>query len=396
MTTRLSSDTIWNPVFTFVFISNTFKYLGIHMVNTLISKYADALGASATIVGGVSSIFAASALAFKVFSGPAIDSFNRKIVLIAASSVVLLSYIGYSLSVNVQMLFAFRFLQGCGQAFTATCGLALAADSLPGDKLGAGLGTFILAQSVCQAIGPSASLYLAGLFGYSIAFAITTLCMVFSIVSAIFIKPPERERSVFKITLKGFAAREAILPSVLIFFLQMTFCTINAFLVIYAESRGVMNIGSFYTVYAITMIFIPRLVGRLVTRWGTIKAALPAMACFAIAFLLISLSKTLPFFLLSATVSACGYGAAQPAIQALSMKSVPPSRRGAASSTSYIGLDLGNLIGPVAAGAIVVRLGYAAMWRIMIVPVGFAVVTALLFQKRLSRIEEGQHYLTSA
>jgi len=108
------------------------------------------------------------------------------------------------------------------------------------------------------------------------------------------------------------------------------------------------------------------------------------MCVFAIALLIISFSRTLPMFLLAAFVSAFGYGACYPVIQALCMKIVPKERRGAGSSSNYIGMDLGILIGPVLAGRIAEKLGYVTMWRIIIIPVIIAIALSLLFSRVIS------------
>lgn len=379
---------IWNPVYTRVFCTNALLFLGMQMVNTLVAKYADYLGATATIVGTVSSLFALTALLFKVVSGPAIDSFSRKNILVAAIAVITVSFFGFSISGNIRMLFAFRLLQGCGQAFTATCCLALAADSLPAEKFGTGIGTFTLAQAACQAIGPTVGLTLARYIGYKPTFAVAACCTMCGIITALTIKAAPREAKAFKISLKNIAAKEAALPAVLLFFLQMTFGNINSFLVIFANDRGVLNIGLFFTVYAITMLFAPVTIGRLADRLGITKAILPAMCLFAASFIIISVSRSLPMFLLAAVAAAFGYGAAQPAVQTLCMKCVPEARRGAASSTSYIGQDLGNLAGPIIAGMIAERAGYVMMWRAMVIPIAISVVLVILFKKKIRSVEE--------
>jgi MFS family permease len=358
------------------------------MVNTLIAKYSDYLGATATIVGVVSSLFALTALVLKIFSGPAIDAFNRKIVLIVAILIIAVSFFGFSVSANVSMLFFFRLLQGCGQAFTATCCLALAADSLPADKFGAGIGTFTLAQAACQAIGPGIGLALSQEIGYHFAFAVAGGCTLCAVFVAMLIKTPHRQSHPFKLSLQNIAAKEAVLPASLLFFLQLSFCNINAFLVIFASDRGVENIGLFFTVYAVTMLFAPVTIGKIADRFGAVKAVFPSTCLFALSFLIISFSCSLPMFLLAAVASAFGYGAAQPAVQTLCMKSVPESRRGAASGTSYIGQDLGNLLGPIIAGTVAEHLGYMVMWQTMIIPVLLTIALLLLFRIRIADIEK--------
>jgi len=70
------------------------------------------------------------------------------------------------------------------------------------------------------------------------------------------------------------------------------------------------------------------------------------------------------------------------------MKCVSPERRGASSSTNYIGTDLGSLLGPVLAGAVADKLGYIAMWRIMTVPIFAGLIIVIACRSKISRVEK--------
>jgi MFS family permease len=378
---------IWNIGFASVFIANACMYLSQQMMNSLVAKYADYLGARATMVGLVTSLFAVTALIFKLISGPAIDCFNRRHILMGAMAVMSAAFFGYSISFNVPSLMFFRLLQGTGQAFTATCCLAIVADTLPPDKIGAGIGVFSMAQAASQAIGPTIALTLAGVFGYNATFAVGGFLMLAAAIIASQIRAPYLKTKKFKISLENVVAKEAIIPAIIIFFLSMTACIINSFLIIFADRQGVQHIGYYFTVYAGTLLLTRPMVGKLTDRFGLVKVLLPAMFCFAVAFVFISFSNTLVMFLIAAFISAFGYGACQPAVQTLTMKCVPGSRRGAGSSTNYIGTDLGNLAGPVIAGSFVELFGYASMWRMMLFPVFIALAMVIIFRVRINRIE---------
>ena len=353
------------------------------MMNSLIAKYAAHLGASATVVGIVVSMFAVTALVFKVFSGPAIDTFNRRYILVIATLVMGTAFLGYSFSAKIPVLIVFRLLHGSSMAFTATCCLALAADALPPKKIASGIGIFSTAQAASMAIGPTCALSLAGYFGYKITFTIGSCMMIFAAFMAFQINISFIKTKKFKISVENIIAKESLLPAAMMFFLSMTSCVINSFLILFADVQHVSNIGYYFTVYAGTLLITRPLAGSLTDRLGLVRILIPAMAFFAGAFVLISCAASLPVFLFAAFVSAFGFGACQPAIQTFSMKSVPAERRGAASSTNYIGLDLGNLAGPVLAGSLVDRFGYPLMWRIMIFPVGFALGLVLLNRSRI-------------
>lgn len=383
---------IWNPTFISVFIANMLMFLGQQMMNTLVSKYANYLGAPPAMVGFIASSFAYTALLFKVVAGPAIDTFNKKHVLTIALLVMTTAFAGYSMSTNTSLLLASRLLQGAGQAFTATCCLALASDALPSDRLGQGIAYFSLAQAICQAIGPNLGLTLARTIGYNATFAIGSLIMLTAALAAARVKyNAPRQKKRFRISLNGLVAKEAIIPAILAFFFAMANYNINSFLAIFGEEQGCgEHIGYFFTVYAITLFVSRPLIGKLSDKYGFVKVLLPSMLCFAGAFVIISYSTNIWLFLVAAAVSAFGYGACHPAVQALCMKCVPKEKRGAGSTTNYIGQDLGNLVGPTVAGFVVERFGYASMWRIMTAPIFIAMLVVILARNQISHAGEVQ------
>lgn len=138
---------------------------------------------------------------------------------------------------------------------------------------------------------------------------------------------------------------------------------------------------------AAMMLFSRPMIGRLSDRFGMLKTFIPALFCYAASFVVISIAHTLPVFLLAAVISAFGYGTCAPAGQTLCMKCVSPDRRGTASSTSYIGEDIGNILGPILSGTLVTSFGYHSMWLMMIIPVGIVAALTIIFSRKISEIE---------
>ena len=374
---------IWNATFTSLFIANMLMYLGHQMCNTLVAKYADHLGATALIVGLVSSSYAITALIFKLVSAPAIDSLNRKYILFFSMCTMGFALAGYSISTNITALMSSRLLQGVGQAFTATCCLAMASDALPQEKLAQGIGFFSLAQATCQALGPTIGLELVDLVGYHKTFAIGAGTIFVGALCVLKINFNYTKRVKFHLSIDSIIAKEAVIPAIVMFFLTMAFCNTNSFLVLYADELGVKNIGYFFTVYAIALFARP-LIGKLVDKYGNVFVLIPAMGLFAVSFYIISIARTLPMFLLAAIISAFGYGACLPTLQALSMRLVSKERRGAGSCTTYIGQDLANYVGPTIAGAIIGQFGYRHMWRLMTIPIFAGILFVIVFHKIFS------------
>lgn len=72
-------------------------------------------------------------------------------------------------------------------------------------------------------------------------------------------------------------------------------------------------------------------------------------------------------------------GVLQPAIQAKCLKSVEAERRGAASSTYYIGTDLGQGGAAVIAGQLIPVYGYSGMFLFYMIPLlGVGIIYALV------------------
>ena len=145
-------------MFLSVFFANMAFNLGQQMSNSLLSVYAAELGASKTQIGVLMSMFAMTALAFRFVAGPAMDSLNRKYLLIGSCTIMATAYVGFSVSEGIGALQGFRLLQGIGNAFGNVCCLAIASETLPKNKFNAGIGFYSCAQVIAQSIGPAVGL----------------------------------------------------------------------------------------------------------------------------------------------------------------------------------------------------------------------------------------------
>lgn len=190
----------------------------------------------------------------------------------------------------------------------------------------------------------------------------------------------------------NFIAKEVMVPTVMMFFLSGAQSCIQAFILIYGGLNGVEQIGLFFTAYALCLLISRPISGRVADRYGMDKMIIPGIVVYALAFAVISASRTLPMFLLAGAISAFGYGICQPLIQTLCLKMVPSERRGVASNTNFIGVDIGFFLMPIIAGWIVKfaqdAIGnnvtaYAIMFQIMMFPIGVALVIFLLNRKKL-------------
>ena len=389
--------TIWNPMFLSIFFANMALNLGQQTSNSLLSLYADSLGAPSDQIGQLMSMFAITALIFRFIAGPAMNAFNRKRLVGMAMSFMAVAYLGFSFAPKISpiigvetitILKCFRLIQGVGNAFGNACCLTIVADTLPKDKFTTGMGYYSVAQVVSQAIGPTVGVFLRNLIGYNNTYIVIFCIMCVAIFASTRVKLAPREIIPFNLKLNNMVAKEALIPAAITFLVAMGFTSINAFMLVYAEKRGIPYASWFFTIYAVTLIVTRPIIGKLTDKHGFVKIAIPSVFMTACSIALIGFSSNTVMLLLAAFINAFGYGAVQPMLQSLCMKSVPNERRGSASGTNYIGMDSATIIGPYVCGIVAKIFGYTPiMWIVMTIPIFAGMLAIFVLRKPIQRIE---------
>ncbi|NLA86023.1 MAG: MFS transporter, partial [Clostridiales bacterium] len=234
-----------------------------------------------------------------------------------------------------------------------------------------------------------------------VTFFICAALMLLSFILSLQLKSEAVDRTQpFKISLNKIVAPEVLLPTLVIFFIAFAYSGINSFIAIYGELSGVKEIGLYFTASAVCMIFIRPVSGKIADKYGHDKSVIPGLIILIAAFVLISFSRSLPMFILAGAVTAFGFGSSQPIIQTMIMQLVPKARRGAAGNTNFIGIDCTFLIGPTVAGIVITAVqkssgseitAYSTMFRLMVIPVLFAMGIFWVYRKKLlSRIKAHQ------
>ena len=381
--------TIWNLAFITLFMTNLTFNMGQNMSNSLLPVYANALGASAAAIGVVASSFAVSAIAFRFISSPIMDTYNRKYIVVFAALTLGLAFLGFGMSGSIPSIIGFRLIQGCGMAFGNACCLAMVSDMIPRDRYGTGIGYFSLAMVIAQALGPSFGLWLVGRIGYSATFTLNAGIMLLTAVLAFRIKIQFTRTKKLQLSLKNVLAKEVAIPSILLLLVITAYSFGGSFLIIYARDQGVTsNIGLYFTVSAVTVLVTRPFLGKLTDKYGVVFVAIPALCCNVISCIIISNSHALWHFLIASFVAALGSGVCQPALQALSMKAVTSERRGAASSTNYLGMDFGALFGPLFGGLVAQSFGYSIMYRFQVIPLVVCMLILFASRKWISQTED--------
>ena len=383
-------ESIWTKGFILLFVINFCYQMGQQMMNTLVPKYANTFGVSAVLVGLISSVFAIASLAGRPFTSPALDTFSKKKMLMGTILLASAVFWGYGATSNIYTLIGFRLVHGICIGIFSPLAMMMASNVLPDEKLGSGIGVFALGQAIGQAVGPGIGLSLSNTYGYSIAFHIGAVVMLIPFALCFLIPKEKKSEKKYKISVGQILEKDALSPGIITMLLAISYSCIGSYLAIYGEARGVENIGLYFTVYAVFLLATRPLSGMLADKYGIIALMIPGIVCAGISFLMLSVAKGMPAFLITAGVAACGYGICQPQAQALTLQCVKKERRGVGSNTNFFFMDCGTLIGPVLAGSVIDFASkatatdagsYAIMYRVMLIPMGAALLY-LFFKKK--------------
>lgn len=381
-------EPVWTKDFILISIANLFISLGFQMLLPVLPVFSARIGGSDAWAGLVVGIFTASAVLMRPIAGRLLDSHGRRRVYILGLIAFLICVMAYNWTSTILALLILRFIHGFGWGASSTAASTIASDIIPKSRLAEGMGYFGLTSTLAMAVAPALGLGLLGSHGFNTVFYFSAAVVFLSIFISLPISyhkpdaPPKSKLILFSQTGEagetGIIEKTALLPAIVIFFVTMTYGAIVSFIALYANQRQVENIGLFFTVYAAALLISRPYFGRLTDKKGASFAVLPGIVFVIIAMLLIYSAKSLILFLIPGFIYGIGFGAIQPALQAMAVSKVIPSRRGAANATFFLGFDLGIGAGAILWGIIAEAFGYQFIYLLAVIP---AIIGAFIYMK---------------
>ena len=376
-------ENIWSVPFVILLAANFFQSMAAFMANTTIPLYIDAMGAGAGIVGIVVGSFAITALLIRPFAGPAFDSFSRKRLLMIAQGINGIAFVLYGIVGSVPAFIAVRLIHGIGIGCSGPLAMSLVSEYLPIAKFATGISVYSLAQTFAQVLGPGTGLWLIDAIGFQGTYLIAAGLLIASVASISRVREIPRERPPYQLRLGRMFAREAVDKAIVIMLFALAFGGTTSYLVLYGTKLGIENLGLYFVVYALCLLVTRPLYGRLADAFGAERVLVPGVLFFAASYVMLAYTVDFAGLMAVAVVASAGFGACMPLAQTLAMQSVPEQRRGAASNTTFTGLDVGSLCGPFFAGSAIellepatgsVLAAYSQMWLVMLIPMAIAFV----------------------
>ncbi|HEY4600759.1 MAG TPA: MFS transporter [Cerasibacillus sp.] len=360
-----ASDKIWTRDFILVCLANFFVFIGFQMTLPTIPLFVKELGGSDQMIGVIVGIFTFSSLIVRPYAGHALETKGRRFVYIFGLFIFTLSLGAFAWITSIGLLIMIRLVQGVGFGFASTATGTIATDLIPPKRRGEGMGYFGLSGNLALALGPSLGLTLAGMITFKQLFLITAITGVIALLLATTIRykevepAPKVESTSFKFDV---FEKTALNPSILLFFITISFGGIASFLPLYAAQKGVSGIEGYFLMYALFLMLSRVVAGRIYDLKGHIYVFLPGAILIFVALLLLAWLPNTFTLLFAASIYGFGFGSVQPALQAWAVEEAAPNRKGMANATFFSSFDLGVGVGAIAFGQMAYLFDYGVIY----------------------------------
>ena len=394
----MKKEKLWTKDYILIILMSTFQNAQMQLVNPIMSKYNKSIGIDINIIGIIIGVFSLAALIIRPVSGPLADRFNNKLIASISAVMMGVSTLGYIISgESIPLIFFFRLLHGISFGICGTTLMRMASYLIAPSRMGEGMGYFGLGQVVSIALAPSIGIYLSETFGYYSSFITSAAVVVGVGIMALFLKLPdsmkikEKREQKRKFSFSNIIAKEALLLAAIACTISFANSLETAYIVLYGESLGLSNIGLYFTVSAATMFIVRLFAGKLMDKHGLAFVMIPSLTCVGGAMVLLGISgitavsvgvtATFTLFMIASILKSFGQGTAQPAIQTSCLQSVPMEKRGVASSTYFMGCDIGQGVGPIVGGVIAGSFGYPGIYFCAAIIIASGIALFLLSKK---------------
>ena len=355
-----------------------------YMVNPILPAFLVSRGAPMEITGIISSLMSLVALFGRPFAGAASDRFNKKNLMILSYVLSIFCLLLYTKADTVAMIVFVRILNGIAFSLSGTVSMAFGADFLPLERLGEGLSYIGIGTVVSTMIGPQLGDFVDAHFGMETIFVWAGILNLVCAIGTYLIpyKPIIRTREKFHFKAENFFAPELFMYVFLIGMLSVGNGILLYYLKDFGNNRGIANISLYYTASSITTVLTKPFTGKWLDKKGVAYTLYPAFVISVIFAFCFARAYTLPMVLFAAVLKAIGQGSGSSAIQVDSVRKLGLERSGVASSSCYIGMDLGNILGPAIGAFVISGSGYDTLFNMYAVLLLLCIPVYWLYTKK--------------
>lgn len=386
----LSPERLWNRSFILCLFNNFFLFVYYFALLTILPIYImKDLGGSVKEAGLALTLFLASSIAVRPFSGMIIEKLGKKISMRGAGVIFALFAFGYLLIDSLWSLLLVRFLHGIWFSILTTVAVPVANEFIPEQRKGEGMGYFVMSTNLGVVFGPLLALTVIQFTSFKSLFGILAIIISLGLIFCWMLKITELPKSrrigtgKTKLSLQDILEVKVLAVSCVALLTAFAYSGIMSFITAFSESKQLLAYTSvFFIVFAASMLLVRPWVGKIYDRKGPSAVIYPSFIFFAIGLVMVSLISNQWTLWLSAVFVGIGYGSLFPCLQTLAIQSVDKQRMGHAISTFFTLFDLGLAVGSVVMGLLIAYWGFEAMY---VSSAALVIVTILVYRQYVAK-----------
>ena len=390
----MDSNRLWSPAFTNYGISSGILYMTQYvLVAALPIVITSELAGSDLDAGLAMTYFQIGTILCRIFAGRLIDGFNKRIVLLISTALFFIIMGLFNFTTSLEAVFVLRGLHGVVFALGTTVMATLAVLVLPPNRKGEGVNMFAIFSNIAMVLGPAIGLYALSSYGsmalYIFLTVMTGLAMVLSNIIPLSKELTLPKQSKYKgWHISQFIENKSLPWALMGLFIGFTYSGVLVFIPIELNSMGAGIWGSaFFAIFALMIIISRPIVGKIYARYGSKIIIYTGLGLFILGLFVLGLAITPLAILFTAPLLGLGYGAAQPAFQALAIQSAPIERAGVSTATYFLALDISVGAGSVILAVLASAWGYQYLYMFTALVMVIALALYHIWVKRCTPLE---------
>jgi len=329
----------------------------VQVVVPLIPEYLRTITTDTFIIGFTVSSISITAILLRPASGVASDKWSRSNLMIIGTILASVAYAILYFFGDVLHVMVARLIEGAAVASFIPSSIASAVDQAPKGKLGETLGWRSMMIGIGFTVGPALGGILAGALQFRTTFGISSLFLMLLIPLVVF-RDTKRKSSASAHSVRCIGETGFVLALSGLIIYAVAWTGMLTFLSAYLESIAptpsvaAFEIGLFLFTQAGFSVAFRVAAGRGADRHPAMMTYL-GLLIISVALVVIYFTQVPPYLYFAAPIFGIGTGIYVPGSQTLALMRCPENSRGFLSSIYTMGLDIGNLIGPIMFGIII-------------------------------------------
>lgn len=382
------------------------------IVTPLINGFSLELGADAVFAGIICGSMSVVSLFLRPIAGNLSDRFSKFRLSTIGGALIFIGVMGYCISSEPWMLLVFRLINGTGFVLATVCMTTWLAFLVPREHIGEAMSFYGLMNALSMAVAPAVGINLYHIIGYRFSLALGAAAAILMLIMTQNVKDHAYAKdgnaqagagtegaqdagaealSVHKkgildtiVHIKVFQ-KDALPITIFMICFSIPYFATQADLVEYVIAGHLaVSAGLFFVIYAVALLAL-----RLVLKsyfdtvcfgvWFWLSAGSMALFLIVMAYMDNDFLMAIAAVLLS-----IGYGVIYSANQSTAMMLAPLNEQGLASSTFYIGLDIGMALAPMIGGVLASYVPHIFFYPVMLVLLPISIVEYELRKHKLN------------